>query len=211
MTTHTCDCEELARRAREEEARLYRELDKIIEKHKEVRGPLIQTLHAAQELFGYLPEKAQVRIAKGLGIPLSEVHGVLSFYSFFNTVPRGKHTIRVCMGTACYVRGGKQVLEKFQQELGIGLNDTTEDGLFSLEINRCVGACGLAPVVTIGPDIYRRVKVDKVPQIIARYKNGNSSAQSSSRRSSRQALTDENSPASAGSDTSEHKSGGSQQ
>lgn len=172
MSTHTCECEQRVAEARRNEAKLYKELDAIIEKHKNVRGPLIQVLHAAQELFGYLPEKAQVRIAKGLNIPLSEVHGVLSFYSFFTTVPRGEHTIRVCLGTACYVRGGKQVLEKFQQELGIGVNDTTDDRKFSLEINRCVGACGLAPVVTIGPDIYRRVKLDKVPEIIRKYRGG---------------------------------------
>jgi NADH:ubiquinone oxidoreductase subunit E len=158
--------------AQQEEAKLYEQLDKIIEKHKNVQGPLIQVLHAAQELFGYLPEKVQVRIAQGLGIPLSEVHGVLSFYSFFTTVPRGRHTIRVCLGTACYVRGGKEVLEKFEHELGIGVKGTTEDRQVSLEINRCVGACGLAPVVTVGPDIYRRVKVDKVPEIISKYRNG---------------------------------------
>ncbi len=174
-STHTCDCEAKVKKAQEEEAKLYAELDKIIEKHKAVKGPLIQTLHAAQELFGYLPEKAQVQIAKGLGVPLSEVHGVLSFYSFFTTVPRGEHTIRVCLGTACYVRGGKQVLEKFQQELGIGVGDTTDDRKFSLEINRCVGACGLAPVVTVGNDIYRRVKVDKVPEIIKKYRSGGGS------------------------------------
>lgn len=172
MTTHTCDCETLAAEAQAEEAKLYEQLDTIIAKHKEVRGPLIQVLHAAQGLFGYLPAQAQARIAQGLDIPLSEVHGVLSFYSFFTTVPRGKHTIRVCLGTACYVRGGKQVLEKFEKELGIGTNDTTEDRQFSLEINRCVGACGLAPVVTVGPDIYRRVKEDKIPEIIRKYKNG---------------------------------------
>lgn len=174
MATHTCDCEAQAHKAQEEEARLYQELDTIIEKHKEVKGPLIQVLHATQELFGWLPEKAQKQIAKGLNIPLSEVHGVLSFYSFFTTVPRGQHTVRVCLGTACYVRGGKQVLEKFEQELGISVNDTTDDRQFSLEVNRCVGACGLAPVVTVGPDIYRRVKVDKIPEIIAKYKNGES-------------------------------------
>lgn len=172
MSTHTCDCEKLARQAQTDVAELYQQLDKIIEKHKTVRGPLIQVLHAAQEMFGYLPEKAQVKIAQGLDVPLSEVHGVLSFYSFFTTVPRGKHTVRVCMGTACYVRGGKQVLEKFQKELKIGVNDTTEDREFSLEINRCVGACGLAPVVTVDSDIYRRVKEDKIPQIIAKYRNG---------------------------------------
>ena len=172
MVTHACDCEELAREAQAEEAKLYEQLDTIIEEHKGVPGPLIQVLHAAQELFGYLPAEAQVRIARGLNVPLSEVYGVLSFYSFFTTVPRGKHTIRVCLGTACYVRGGKQVLEKFERELGIGTKGTTEDRQFSLEINRCVGACGLAPVVTVGADIYRRVKEDKIPEIIAKYKNG---------------------------------------
>jgi NADH:ubiquinone oxidoreductase subunit E len=172
LVTQACGCEARAKAAQQDEAKLYEQLDKIIEKHKDVRGPLIQVLHAAQELFGYLPEKAQIKIAQGLGIPLSEVHGVLSFYSFFTTVPRGKHTIRVCLGTACYVRGGKQVLEKVQHELGIGVKGTTDDGQLSLEINRCVGACGLAPVVTVGPDIYRRVKVDKVPEIIAKYRNG---------------------------------------
>ena len=170
MSTHACECESLAAKAREEEEKLYQELDIVIQKHKEVKGPLIQVLHAAQELFGWLPEKVQVRIAQGLDIPLSEVHGVLSFYSFFTTVPRGRNTVRVCLGTACYVRGGKQVLEKFQQELEIGVNDTTADREFSLEVNRCVGACGLAPVVTVGPDIYRRVKVDKVPEILKKYK-----------------------------------------
>ncbi len=172
MASHTCDCEARVQQAQDEEAKLYEQLDKIIEKHREVRGPLIQVLHATQELFGWIPEKAQQKIAKGLNVSLSEVHGVLSFYSFFTTVPRGKHTIRVCLGTACYVRGGKQVLEKFQHELGIGVNSTTEDRQFSLELNRCVGACGLAPVVTVGADIYRRVKVDKIPQIISKYKNG---------------------------------------
>ena len=110
-----------AKLAQEEQARLYEQLDAIIEKHKHVKGPLIQVLHAAQELFGWLPERVQARVAQGLDIPLSEVHGVLSFYSFFTTVPRGKHTIRVCLGTACYVRGGKQVLEKFEHELGIAV------------------------------------------------------------------------------------------
>lgn len=172
METHSCECEALAVKAKEENEALYAQLDNIIEKHKAVQGPLIQVLHAAQELFGYLPDKVQQRIAKGLDIPLSEVHGVLSFYSFFTTVPRGEHTIRVCLGTACYVRGGKQVLEKFEHELGISVEDTTDDRKFSLEVNRCVGACGLAPVVTVGEDVYKRVKVDKVPGIIEKYRNG---------------------------------------
>lgn len=171
LETNTCECEALAQKAREDEEKLYEQLDQIILQHQTVKGPLIQVLHATQELFGYIPEHAQQQIAKGLNIPLSEVHGVLSFYSFFTTVPRGRNTIRVCLGTACYVRGGKQVLEKFEQELGVSVEDTTDDREFTLEINRCVGACGLAPVVTVGPDIYRRVKIDKVPGIINKYRN----------------------------------------
>lgn len=169
MSGKTCDstCHEIGEM---NEEHIYAELDKIIQQHKDVKGPLIQVLHAAQELIGWLPEKAQVQIAKGLDIPLSEVHGVLSFYSFFTTVPKGRHTVRVCLGTACYVRGGKQVLERFQHDLGIDVNGTTEDRNFSLEVNRCVGACGLAPVVTVDEDIYKRVKVDKIPEIIRKYK-----------------------------------------
>ena len=170
VAQHTCECEDIVRQAKEDEKKLYVKLGEIIEAHKTVRGPLIQVLHATQELFGWIPEKAQKRIAKGLDIPLSEVHGVLSFYSFFTTVPRGEYTVRVCLGTACYVRGGKQVLEKFEQEMGIKVGDTTDDRKFSLEVNRCVGACGLAPVVTIEKDIYRRVKIDKVPEILRKYK-----------------------------------------
>jgi len=170
LSTHSCECEEIVKKAREDEQKLYDKLDEIIERHKSVRGPLIQVLHATQQLFGYIPEKAQIQVAKGLGVPLAEVHGVLSFYSFFTTVPRGENTVRVCLGTACYVNGGQQVLEKFQQELGIKSGGTTEDRKFSLEVNRCVGACGLAPVVTIETDIYRRVKIDKVPEILKKYK-----------------------------------------
>lgn len=158
--------------AEADEQERYRKLDEVIESFKGQKGVLIQVLHHAQELFGWLPEKVQVKVAEGLNVPLSEVHGVITFYSFFNTVPRGEHTIRVCLGTACYVRGGKQILEQLQKELGVGVAGTTEDRKFSLEVNRCVGACGLAPVVTVGSDIYRRVKLDKIPSLIAKYKNG---------------------------------------
>jgi NADH:ubiquinone oxidoreductase subunit E len=152
------------------EAEQYKKLHKIIEKYKGQRGVLIQVMHQAQEVFGWLPEKVQIEIAEGLGVPVSEVYGVATFYSFFNIVPRGEHVIRVCLGTACYVRGGKQILESMAKELETEVGGTTKDRKFSLEINRCVGACGLAPVVTIGKDIYRRVKLDKIPGIIARYK-----------------------------------------
>lgn len=170
MSTHVCDCDLKAESAAAEERAMYAKLDEIIEAHKGRKGVLIQVLHQAQELFGWLPEAVQVRVAEGLNIPLAEVNGVLTFYSFFNTVPRGQHTIRVCLGTACYVRGGKDILERLQKELKIDVKGTTEDRNFSLEINRCVGACGLAPVVTVGADIYRRVKLDKIPGIIAKYK-----------------------------------------
>jgi NADH:ubiquinone oxidoreductase subunit E len=172
LTSHTCDCEARAKEAAAEEKRKYKKLDEIINSHKGKKGSLIQVLHQAQELFGWLPEKVQIKVADGLGIPLAEVHGVVTFYSFFNTVPRGEHTIRVCLGTACYVRGGKQVLERLEKDLGVDVGGTTDDRKFSLEITRCVGACGLAPVVTIGADIYRRVKIDKIPSILAKYKNG---------------------------------------
>lgn len=170
MSKHTCDCEANVKKAADEEIENYRKLDKIIDSFKGQKGVLIQALHQAQEVFGWLPEKVQIKIADGLDIPVSEVHGVATFYSFFNTVPKGEHTIRVCLGTACYVRGGKQILEQLSKELNTEVGGTTADRRFSLEINRCVGACGLAPVVTVGSDIYRRVKLDKIPGIIAKYR-----------------------------------------
>jgi len=160
----------MAKQAKAEEVELYKQLDKIIEKYKGQNGVLIQVMHQAQEVFGWLPEKVQIKIADGLGISLAEVWGVATFYSFFNTVPRGEHTIRVCLGTACYVRGGKQILDQLEKELATEVGGTTPDRKFSLEINRCVGACGLAPVVTVGKDIYRRVKLDKIPGIVSKYK-----------------------------------------
>jgi NADH:ubiquinone oxidoreductase subunit E len=170
LSEHTCDCEQNVKNEAAKEAEQYRKLDEILEKHKGKRGVLIQALHEAQGVFGWLPEKVQVKVADALNIPLSEVNGVITFYSFFNTVPRGQHTIRVCLGTACYVRGGKQILTQLEKELGVNLGGTTPDRKFSLEINRCVGACGLAPVVTVGKDIYRRVKLDKIPGIVEKYK-----------------------------------------
>lgn len=172
MSAHECDCEGKVRQAQADEAEKYAKLDEIIESYKGQKGVLIQVLHKAQELFGWLPEEVQIKVADGLDISLAEVYGVVTFYSFFHIVPRGEHIIRVCLGTACYVRGGKQVLEQFEKELKTKVNGTTEDRQFSLEINRCVGACGLAPVVTIGSDIYRRVKLDKVPEIVSKYTNG---------------------------------------
>jgi NADH:ubiquinone oxidoreductase subunit E len=163
-TSSVCEgCEE----ASEEE--LLARLEDVLERYKGSPGGLIPVLQQAQGIFGYLPEVALKRIAKGLGKPYSEVAGVVSFYSFFSTVPRGKHLIRVCLGTACYVRGGMQVLDAIRDRLGIDVGGTTEDRMFSLEIARCFGACGLAPAVSIDEDVHRRVKVSQVGQILSSY------------------------------------------
>ena len=156
-------CEE----ASEEE--LLERLDEVLDRYTGSPGGLIPVLQQAQGIFGYLPEVALKRVAKGLGKPYSEVAGVVSFYSFFSTVPRGKHLIRVCLGTACYVRGGLQVLDAIRDKLGIDVGDTTEDRMFSLEVARCFGACGLAPAVSIDDDVHRRVRVSQVGQILSSY------------------------------------------
>ncbi len=147
----------------------FKELDKIIDKYKDKPGALISVLHQAQEVFGYLPLEIQEKIAKGLNTTITEVYGIVTFYTFFTMVPRGKHTIRVCMGTSCYVRGGGKVLEAIQKRLGIKVGGTTEDRNFSLEIVRCVGACALSPAVLIDNNIYKRVGDSKVPEILAKY------------------------------------------
>ncbi|HNS49523.1 MAG TPA: NAD(P)H-dependent oxidoreductase subunit E, partial [bacterium] len=131
-------------------------------------GALIPILQAAQEIFGYLPESALRLISGELKKSYSEVAGVVSFYSFFSTTPRGKHLVRVCLGTACYVRGGKEVLDALRQKLGIEVGETTADRNFSLEVARCFGACGLAPVIMIDEDVHQRVKPRKVNEILDR-------------------------------------------
>jgi NADH:ubiquinone oxidoreductase subunit E len=145
-------------------------------------------LQIAQGIFGYLPENVLKRIALALGKSYSEVAGVVGFYSFFSTVPRGKHLIRVCLGTACYVRGGKLVLEALKQELGIDVGETTEDRLFSLEVARCFGACGLAPTIMIGEEVRQRVKPARIRAILEEYRgsgnggNGKAAARKTSAR-----------------------------
>jgi len=156
-------------RSAEEEA-LFEELDRYIEAVGGEPGPLIPVLQRAQEVFGYLPTNALKHISLRLNVPYSEVAGVVTFYSFFTTVPRGKHLVRVCLGTACYVRGGKEVLAAVEKELGIEVGSTTEDRLFSLEVGRCFGACGLAPVVIVDDDVHQRVKPSRVREIFEAYK-----------------------------------------
>ena len=147
----------------------YEELENFINSLETTKGALIEILHKAQEIFGYLPRDVQLFIARKLGIPGAEVYGVVSFYSYFTTKPGGKHTISVCMGTACFVRGADKVAEKFKEILGIESNETTEDGLFTIKDVRCIGACGLAPVVMVNDKVYGRVKVEDVEGIVNTY------------------------------------------
>ncbi|MCX7922419.1 MAG: NAD(P)H-dependent oxidoreductase subunit E [Clostridia bacterium] len=148
----------------------YDELEAFINNLETTKGALIEILHKAQEIFRYLPRDVQLFIARKLGIPGAEVFGVVSFYSYFTTKPGGKHTVSVCMGTACFVRGADKVIEKFKEVLGIESNETTEDGLFTIKDVRCIGACGLAPVVMVDGKVYGRVKVEDVDGIINTYR-----------------------------------------
>lgn len=152
------------------ESQLMERLDEVLTGYQGKPGALIPVLQIAQGIFGYLPESALKRIALRLGKSYSEVAGVVGFYSFFSTVPRGKHLVRVCLGTACYVRGGKQVMEACRQELGIDVGGTTPDGLFTLEVGRCFGACGLAPTIMIDEDVHQRVKPPKLRALFAAYR-----------------------------------------
>ncbi len=144
-------------------------LDGIINDWSGRDGALIPVLQSAQNLLGYLPKEILIHISERLNLPLSHVTGVVSFYSWFSTVPRGKHVVRVCMGTACYVRGGQEVLSAMKNALGIEVGETTEDQTFSLEVGRCFGACGLAPVVMIDDDTHQRVKSAKVKELLTPY------------------------------------------
>ncbi len=134
-------------------------------------GELINVLHKAQSIFGYLPAEVQEIVAHELNVPLAKVYGVVTFYSFFTMQPKGKYPVSICLGTACYVRGAEKVLEEFKKILKIQVGETTPDGKFSISCLRCVGACGLAPVVTIGDKVYGRVSPDGVKDIIKEYEN----------------------------------------
>jgi len=160
-----CACKETA-----SEAELLGRLDEVLKQYREKPGALIPILQIAQGIFGYLPEVALKRISLGLGKSYSEVAGVVSFYSFFTIMPRGKHLVRVCLGTACYVRGGNRVLDAVKQKLGIDVGETTADRQFSLEVARCFGACGLAPVLTVDDEVHHRVKAAKIETILEQYR-----------------------------------------
>jgi len=167
------------------EAELMERLDGVLAEYRGKPGALIPVLQIAQGIFGFLPEKVLKHIALAMGKSYSEVAGVVGFYSFFSTVPRGKHLIRVCLGTACYVRGGKQLLEALKQELDIDVGATTPDGLFSLEVARCFGACGLAPTIMIDEEVLQRVKPLKVRAILDVYRRAASARKGSGKRGKR--------------------------
>mgnify|MGYP000867931451 CR=1 FL=1 len=148
------------------------EIDKLIEVCREFNnnaGELINVLHRAQSIFGYLPAEVQEVIAQELNVPVAKVYGVVTFYSYFTMIPRGQHPISVCTGTACYVRGADKVLAEFKRLLKLDVGETAADGKFSLNCLRCVGACGLAPVVLVGEKTYGRVSPDQVREILKEY------------------------------------------
>ena len=143
---------------------------RYIDEHKDQQGPLMPVMQAAQEIFGCLPQDVQEKIADGLNITLSDVYGVATFYSQFALEPMGEYVVSVCMGTACYVKGSQSVLDKLCSELSATPNTTTPDGKFTIHATRCIGACGLAPVMTVNDEVYGRIKADDIPGILKKYR-----------------------------------------
>ncbi len=144
-------------------------LDLVIEKYKDTNGALIPVLHEAQEIYGYLPIEVQKMISEKMSVPLSEIYGVVTFYTQFSLNPKGEYKIGVCLGTACYVKGSGDILNKIKEKLHIEVGECSPDGKFSLDATRCIGACGLAPVMTINEDVYGRLAVDDVEGILEKY------------------------------------------
>ncbi len=145
------------------------QLKQVCKEFNNDSGELINVLHKAQGIFGYLPAEVQEIVAQELNVSVAKVYGVVTFYSFFTMIPKGLHPISICTGTACYVRGAEKVLDEFKKQLNIKVGETTPDGKFSLSCLRCVGACGLAPVVIIGEKTYGRVSPDGVKDILKEY------------------------------------------
>lgn len=141
----------------------------VIAEHKDEDGAVIPVLHKAQDIYGYLPIEVQEMISAGLGVPLAEIYGIVTFYTQFSLNPKGENQIGICLGTACYVKGSGEILEKFKEKLGIDVGECTSDGKFSLDATRCIGACGLAPVLTVNDEVYGRLTVKDVDDILAKY------------------------------------------
>lgn len=147
----------------------FKELDEYISSLEDKQGSLIIILHRAQKIFGYIPEEIQEFIGKKINMPVAKIYGVVSFYNFFSMKPKGKYQISVCTGTACYVRGADKILEAIKKELNIQVGEVTKDGVFSLDCLRCVGACGLAPVIIVGEEVHGKVKPNEVKNILVSY------------------------------------------
>lgn len=145
------------------------QLKQVIEEHKGQGGALMPVLQKAQEIYGYLPVEVQQMVSDGLGVSMSEIYGVVTFYSQFSLAPKGKYKVSVCLGTACYVKGAGDIFDRLSQRLGLANGECTPDGRFSLEACRCIGACGLAPVLTVNDDVYGRLVLDDVDEILAKY------------------------------------------
>ncbi len=142
----------------------------VLEKYRDDPSCLMRVMQETQEIYGYLPFEIQERIAEGMGVPVEKVYGVATFYAQFSLSPKGEYNVSVCLGTACYVKGSGDIFNKLTEELGIEADECTEDGKFSLNACRCVGACGLAPVMMINDDVYGRLTPDAIPGIIAKYR-----------------------------------------
>ena len=146
------------------------EISAFIEEWKSKPGNLIMVLHQVQQTYGYIPRNIAIEISERLSVPLAKIYGVVTFYNFFKLEKAGKYKIQVCLGTACYIRGGDDLLKALEKELGIGLNSTTPDGLFSIEAVRCLGCCGLAPVIVVNGNVHGRLTAKDVPAIIEQYR-----------------------------------------
>lgn len=152
------------------QAHAVKQITEIVERYKNEETPLMMILEAIQSEYGYIPLEVQELVSSLMNIPVAEIYGVVTFYSFFSLTPKGKYVIGVCLGTACYVKGSQLVMDKFSEILGIKPGETTEDGLFTLDALRCIGACGIAPAISINGKVYPKMSVDKVQTVIDEYR-----------------------------------------
>ncbi|QEK11573.1 NAD(P)H-dependent oxidoreductase subunit E [Crassaminicella thermophila] len=147
----------------------FAKLDEVIQKYKDTKGALMPVLNDAQKIFGCVPLEVQKKISEGLNIPMAEIYGVVTFYAQFSLEPKGEYVIGVCLGTACYVKGAQKIIDRIKEEINVEVGKTSPDGKFTLEATRCIGACGLAPVLTVNEDVYGRLVESDVPGILEKY------------------------------------------
>jgi len=154
----------------EKKVQLKPALLEFVEKWKDKPGNLIMILHKVQETYGYVPREVALELSKAIDVPLAKIYGVITFYHFFKLKKPGKYNIQVCMGTACYLKGGEDIIQELETQLGVGINTVTADGLFSVEAVRCVGCCGLAPVAVVAGEVFGKLKKEQVTEILAKYR-----------------------------------------